>query len=186
MTGSQKKQARQRFSKHLYPVKTFRGDSTRPAYTLYSLWDYPTYLAVTNELDELLEQWPRNKPRTLALLAVHTAFFENGATHWAEQLVWDEDHANIHALMLRERQRARRYAPALEAQYVQNSALAEVALIERQRRKQGPPTGRPKPLVQSNRPKSLGILKKCPPRKAMPLTLNAQLDVLLAAARVRQ
>jgi hypothetical protein len=102
MTGSQRKQARQRFSKHLYPVKTFRGDPTRTAYTLYSLWDYPTYLAITNELDELLDQWPHNQPRTLALLAVCGAFFENGATHWAEQLVWDEDHTNIHALMLRE------------------------------------------------------------------------------------
>jgi hypothetical protein len=159
MTGSQRKQAHQRFSKHLYPVKTFRGDPTRTAYTLYSLWDYPTYLATTNELDELLDQWPHNQPRTLALLAVCGAFFENGATHWAEQLVWDEDHTNIHALMLRERQRARRSDPTLEARYGQNSALAEAALVERKRRKQGPPTGRSRPLEQLNRPRSLIRLK---------------------------
>lgn len=91
MTGSQKKQFRKQFGQHRYPVRTFRGDPTRPAYTLYSLWDYPTYLAATNELDELLDQWPHNRPRVLALLAVHAAFYENGATHWAEQLVWDED-----------------------------------------------------------------------------------------------
>lgn len=186
MTGSQKKQYRQRFGQHRYPVKTFRGDPTRPAYTLYSLWEYPTYLAAANELDELLERWPYNKPRTLALLAVRTAFFDNGATHWAEQLVWDEDQANIHALMLRERQRSRRYDSALEAQYAQKFALAEAALVESQCRKQGPPTGRPPLLVQPNRPKRLGSLKKRLPQKATPLTLNAQLDVLFAAARVGQ
>jgi len=142
MTGSQKKQFRKRFGQHRYPVKMFRGDPTRPAYTLYNLWDYATYLAAANELDELVGEWPRNQPRTLALLEVRTAFFENGATHWAEQLVWDEDQANIHARMLRERQRARRCDPVLEAQHAQKAVLAEVALVESQRRKQGPPTGR--------------------------------------------
>jgi hypothetical protein len=156
----------------------------RPAYTLYSLWEYSTYLAAANELDELLDQWPRNRQRTVALLAVRTAFFENGATHWAEQLVWDEDQANIHALMLRERQRARRYDPALAAQYAQNSVLAEAALVDSQRRKQGPPTGRPRLPVRPDRPKDLHRLKECLPRKSISLTLNAQLDVLFEAARV--
>ena len=87
MTRSQRKQFRKRFGQHHYPVKTFRGDPTRPDYTLYSLWDYPTYLAAMNELDELIDQWPRNRPRTVSLLAVRATFFANGATHWAEQQV---------------------------------------------------------------------------------------------------
>lgn len=142
MTKSQKMQFRQQFGRHRYPVKTFRGDPTRPAYTLYSLWEYPTYLAVINELDELLEQWPHNRPRTLALLAVRAAFYENGAPHWAEQLIWDEDQSNIHALMLRERQQARRPDPDRTACHTQHGAQAEVALVESQRCKQGPPTGK--------------------------------------------
>ena len=32
MTRGQKKQFRQRFRQHRYPIKTFRGDPTRPAY----------------------------------------------------------------------------------------------------------------------------------------------------------
>lgn len=184
MTGSQRKQFCKRFNKHHYPVKTFKGDPTRPAYTLYSLWEYSTYLAAVNELDELLDQWPHNKQRTVALLAVRTAFFENGATHWAEQLVWDEDQANIHALMLRERQRARRDDSALAAQHAQNSVLAEAALVESQRRKQGPPTGRPRRPVRPDRAKDLHKLKKRMLKKSISLTLNAQLDVLFAAARV--
>jgi len=158
MTGSQKKQARQRFSKHLYPVRTFRGDPTRPAYTLYSLWDYPTYLAATNEMDELLEQWPHNQPRVLALLAVHAAFFENGATHWAEQLVRDEDQTSVHALMLRERQRARRLDPEQAARHAQHLAQAEAALVESQRRKQGPQTGKvPRRAQRPKGPKPVHI-----------------------------
>ena len=160
MTGSQEKQLHKQFNKHLYPVKTFSGDPSRPSYTLYSLWEYSTYLAAANELDELLEQWPRNKQRTVALLAVRTAFFENGATHWAEQLVWEEDQANIHAQMLRERQRARRDDPALAAQHAQNAVLAEAALVESQRPKQGPPTGRLRPFGRRDRPKHLHRLKK--------------------------
>lgn len=138
MTGSQKKQFRQ----HRYLVKTFRGDPTRPAYTLYSLWEYPTYLAAANELDELLEQWPYHQPRTLALLAVRAAFYENGATHWAEQLVWDENQTNIHSLMLSERQQVRRLDPKQAARHAQHAAQAEAALAESQRRKQGPQTGK--------------------------------------------
>lgn len=142
MTRGQKKQLRRLFSKHLYPVKTFRGDPTRQPYTLYSLWDYPTYLAVQNELDELLEQWPHNQQRTIALLAVCAAFYENGSTHWAEQLVWDENQTNIHSLMLRERQQARRLNAELEARHAQHIAQAEAVLVESQRRKQGPQIGK--------------------------------------------
>ena len=133
---------RKRFCAHLYPVKTFRGDPTRPAYTLYSLWDYPTYLAAANELDELVAQWPQNRPRTVALLAARAAFYDNGAPHWEVGMVYDEDQVNIHGLMLRERQWGRRYDQVLTAQHLQNFALAEAALVESQRRKQGPPTGK--------------------------------------------
>ena len=142
MTGSQKRQFRQRFQAHLYPVKTFRGDPTRPAYTLYSLHKYPTYLAAMNELDELVDQWPRNRPRTVALLAVRQAFFDNGAVHWAVEMVADEDQENVHGLMLNERQWVQRSDPEKAARHAQNFALAEAALVESQRRKQGPPTGK--------------------------------------------
>lgn len=142
MTGSQKRQFRQRFQAHHYPVKVFRGDPTRPAYTLFSLHQYPTYLAAMNELDELVDQWPRNRPRTVALLAVRKAFFDNGATHWEVGMAHDEDQENIHALMLWERQRSRRFDPILAARHAHHTALAEAALVESQRRKQGPPTGK--------------------------------------------
>jgi hypothetical protein len=154
MTGSQKKQFRQ----YRYPVKTFRGDPTRPAYTLYSLWEYPTYLPAANELDELLEQWPHHQSRTLALLAVRAAFYENGATHWAEQMVWDEDHTNVHALMLRERERARLLDPVQAARYAQHLAQAKAALVESQRRKQGPQTGKiPRRAQRPEEPKPVLI-----------------------------
>lgn len=130
------------FCRHHYPVKTFRGDPTRPAYTLYSWWDYPTYLAALNELDELLEQWPHNRARTVALLAAQQAFYENGAPHWAEGLVHAEDRENVHGWMLQERRWARRRDPERAARYVEHQALAEAALVESQRRKQGPPTGK--------------------------------------------
>jgi hypothetical protein len=180
MTGSQKKLLRQRFKKHIYPVKTFQGDPTRPAYTLYSLWDYSTYLAASNELDELVDQWPQNQPRTIALLAVRAAFFENGATHWVEQLVWSENQVNIHALMLNERQRARRHAPTLEVRHTKNLVLAQAVLAESQRRKQGPPTGSLRPSVQKRKPKCLYSLRKYLPRKKKSLlpTPNAQLNIL--------
>ena len=133
---------RQRFQAHLYPVKTFRGDLTRPAYTLYSLHQYPTYLAAMNELDELVDQWPRNRPRTVALLAVRQAFFDSGAVHWAVEMVADEDQENVHGLMLNERQWVQRSDPEKAARYAHNFSLAEAALVESQRRKQGPPTGK--------------------------------------------
>ena len=142
MTGSQKKQFRKRFQAHLYPVKTFRGDPGRPAYTLFSLHKYPTYLAAMNELDELVDQWPRNRPRTVALLAVRQAFFDNGAVHWEAGMVADEDQANVRGLMLNARQWGQRSDPAKAARHALNFALAEAALVESQRRKQGPPTGK--------------------------------------------
>jgi hypothetical protein len=150
MTGSQKRQYRQRFQAHLYPVKTFRGDPTRPAYTLYSLHKYPTYLAAMNELDELVDQWPRNRPRTVALLAVRQAFFDSGAVHWEVGMVADEDQENVHGLMLNERQWVERSDPEKAARHAHNFALAEAALVESQRRKQGPPTGKgPRPARQA-------------------------------------
>ena len=141
MTGSQKRQMRKQLWGHLYPVKTYRGDPTRPAYTRYSLYQYPTYLAAMNELDELVEQWPRNRQRTVALLALHQNFYDNGSTHWEVEMAHAEDQTNIHALMLWERRRARWQDPEREARKVRNHALAEAALVESQRRKQGPKTG---------------------------------------------
>jgi hypothetical protein len=158
MTRSQKKQLRRQFSKHRYPVKTFQGDPTRPAYTLYSLWEYPTYLAAANELDELLEQWPRNQARTVALLAVRTAFFDNGAPYWDVEAVHAQDQENIHSLMLWERRWRRRIDPKQDVQYNRNSALAEAALVESQRRKQSPSTGKvPRGVVWLSRPKPVHI-----------------------------
>ena len=142
MTGSQKRQFRQRFQAHLYPVKTFRGDPTRPAYTLFSLHQYPTCLAAMNELDELVDQWPRNRPRTVALLAVRQVFFDSGAVHWAVEMVADEDRENVHGLMLNERQWVQRSDPEKAARHAHNFALAEAALVESQRRKQGPRRGK--------------------------------------------
>ena len=150
MTGSQRRQFRQRFQAHLYPVKTFLGDPTRLAYTLYSLHQYPTYLAAMNELDELVDQWPRNQSRTVALLAVRQAFFDSGAVHWAVEMVADEDQENVHALMLNERRYGQRFDLEKAARHAQNFALAEAALVESQRRKQGPPTGkRPRQAPQA-------------------------------------
>jgi len=182
MTGSQKKQFRKRFLPHHYPVKTFRGDPTRPAYTLYNLWEYPTHLAASNELDELLDQWPRSWQRTVALLAVQRAFYENGAPHWAEEQVWVEDQTNVHALMLRERQRERRFNPTLEAQHAAHVRLAHAALAESQRRKQGPPTGRPSQPARRNQPKRLGLRGEQPLRPSRLFVLNEQLNALLLTA----
>ena len=157
MTGSQRRQFRQRFQAHHYPVKVFRGDPTRPAYTLYCLWKYPTYLAAMNELDELLDQWPRNRPRTVALLAVRKAFFDNGATHWEVGMVHDEDQENVHGLMLNERRQRQWVDPKKAARHAQHFALAEAALVESQRRKQGPKTGKgPRQAPRApRRPKTL-------------------------------
>jgi hypothetical protein len=157
MTGSQKKRICQRFRDHRNPVRTFRGDPTRPAYTLYCLWKYPTYLAAANELDELIEQWPRNQARTVALLAVRAAFFENGATHWDVETVHVEDQENIHALMLQERRRKRAWNAELCDRYEQHYQLAEAAFVESQRRKQGPPTGSPKPSAPRGRVKTVQL-----------------------------
>jgi hypothetical protein len=142
MTGSQKRQFRQRFQAHHYPVKVFQGDPTRPGYTLYSLWEYATWLAAMNELDELIDLWPQNRPRTVALLAVQQAFYDNGAPHWAEEAVRGEDRTNIHAQMLYWRRIMRRRYPDSVARYAEHQVLAEAALVESQRRKQGPPTGK--------------------------------------------
>ncbi|MCI1189884.1 hypothetical protein MON38_20875 [Hymenobacter sp. DH14] len=95
-----------------------------------------------NELDELVDQWPRNRQRTVALLAVRQAFFDNGAVHWEVGMVADEDQENVHGLMLNERQWVQRSDPAKAARHARNFALAEAALVESQRRKQGPPTGK--------------------------------------------
>lgn len=58
------------------------GEPTCPKYDLHDLWKLPGYHAFSNELDELLDQWPVHQALTVALLAVRQAFFTNGATHW--------------------------------------------------------------------------------------------------------
>ncbi|MFC6226129.1 hypothetical protein ACFP2F_22995 [Hymenobacter artigasi] len=142
MTGNQLKRLIRQTRTRPYRAKIYRGDPTRPAYTLYCLWKYPTYLAAMNELDELVDQWPQNQPRTVALLAVRQAFFDNGATHWEVGMVHEEDQENVHGLMLNERRRRAWVDPGKAARHAQNFVLAEAALVERERRKQGPPTGK--------------------------------------------
>jgi hypothetical protein len=165
MTGSQKRQFRQRFQAHLYPVKTFRGDPTRPPYTLFSLYKYPTYLAAMNELDELVDQWPRNQQRTVALLAVRQAFFDSRAVHWEVGMVADEDQENVHALMLNERRGGQRFDPEKAARHARNFAQAEAALVESQRRKQGPPTGKgPRQARQAPQPAKVLVFARAQPR----------------------
>lgn len=163
MTGALKRPSQRHWRRPRCPVKTFRGDPIRPAYTLFSLRHHPTYLAVANELDELVEQWPRNRPRTVALLAARQAFFDNGATHWAVETVADEDLTNVHALMRQQREWARRQDPARAARYAHLMTLAAAALTESQRRKQGPPTGSPAPRPRLPRlPKAVRLTPAAP------------------------
>ncbi|MCI1189804.1 hypothetical protein MON38_20470 [Hymenobacter sp. DH14] len=130
---------------------------------MFSLRHYPTYLAVANELDELVEQWPRNRQRTVALLAAREAFFDAGATHWDVETVADEDLTNVHALMRQQREWARRQHPARAARYAHLMTLARAALAESQRRKQGPPTGSlPHRPRRSRPPKALRFTPAAP------------------------
>ena len=57
-------------------------------------------------------------------------------------MVADEDQENVHGLMLNERQWVQRSHPEKAARHAHNFTLAEAALVESQRRKQGPPTGK--------------------------------------------
>ena len=165
MTGNQIKRLIRQTRTSPHRAKIYRGDPNRPAYTLYCLWKYPVYLAAMNELDELLDQWPRNQPRTVALLAVSKAFFDNGATHWEVGMAHDADQENVHALMLWERQRSRRFDPALTARHAHHTALAEAVLVESQRRKQGPPTGKgPRQAPQAPQQAQALVFTRAQPR----------------------
>ena len=106
------------------------------------MWKLPRYHAFHNELDELLERWPVHQARTVALLAVRQAFFLNGATHWEVGSYQDELLVNPDVAARSARTRAREAYPALVARYERNLALAEAALVEWERRKQGPLTGK--------------------------------------------
>jgi len=56
------------------------------------------------------------------------------------------------------RERAREEYPKLAARYARHQALAEAALVERERRKQGPPTGKgPRRQRRPVRPKGVHI-----------------------------
>ena len=118
------------------------GKPPRPKYDLYDLWKLPGYHAFSNELDELLERWPVHQARTVALLAVRQAFFINGATHWEVGAYQGELLVNPDVAARSARERAREAYPELVARYARNLALAEAALTERERPKQGPPTGK--------------------------------------------
>jgi hypothetical protein len=118
------------------------GKPPRPRYTLYDFWKLPRYHAFTNELDELLEQWPAHRARTVALLAVRQAFFDNGAPHWEVGAYEDELLINPDVAARGARERVRDEYPQLAAHHARHLALAEAALVERERRKQGPPTGK--------------------------------------------
>jgi hypothetical protein len=134
------------------------GKPSRPKYDLYDLWKLPGYHAFSNELDELLERWPVYQARTVALLAVRQAFFLNGATHWEVGAYQGELLVNPDVAARSARERAREAYPELAARYEQNLALAEAALVERARRKQGPPTGKvPRRQRRAGGPKAVYI-----------------------------
>ena len=138
------------------------GQPTRPRYSLYDLWKHATYLAVENEMDELLEQWPAHRARTVALLAVQKAFFDNGATHWEEGAYWQELRTNPDVRATGARKQARAQQPAQAARYERHRLLAEAALVEHERRKQGPPTGKvPRRQPRPGGPKTVLILRRC-------------------------
>jgi len=123
-------------------LKSYRGHSTRPRYTRYDLSSYKTYLAVENEVDELLEQWPRDATRTVALLAVQEDYYLSGGVHWAVEDVAAEDKVNADGKAMWYRKAMRGRDPERLARYERHQALAQAALVERKRRKQGPPTGK--------------------------------------------
>ena len=133
------------------------GKPPRPKYTLYDLWKLSGHHAFHNELDELLERWPVYQARTVALLAVRQAFFLNGAKHWEVESYQAELLVNPDVAASSVRKRAREAYPALVARHERNLALAEAALVERERRKQGPPTGkaRRRPPQAPRSPKGL-------------------------------
>ena len=118
------------------------GKPSRPEYNLYDLWKLSGYHAFNNELDELLERWPVYQARTVALLAVRQAFFLNGATHWEVESYQRELLVNPDVAARSARTRAREAYPVLVARHERNLALAEAALVERERHKQGYPTGK--------------------------------------------
>lgn len=146
------------------------GKPGRPKYNLYDLWKLPSYHAFRNELDELIERWPVYQARTVALLAVQQAFFLNGATHWEVEAYQSELLVNPDVAVRSARLRVREAYPALVARYEQNLALAEAALVERERRKQGPPTGkaRRRPPQAPRSPKGLRLAPVKPGRNSRP------------------
>ena len=87
--------------------------------------------------------------------------------------------------MLSERRRERWYDPELAARYLHNYALAEAALVESQRCKQGPPTGTPRLLPRRGRVK-LVQLPRLLAGQANPTVSSAlhRVDELLQEARL--
>lgn len=146
------------------------GKPPRPEYNLYDLWKLSGYHAFHNELDELLERWPVYQARTVALLAVRQAFFLNGARHWEVESYQRELLVNPDVAALSARRRAREAYPVLVARHERNLALAEAALVERERRKQGPPTGkaRRRPPQAPRSPKGLLLTPAKPSRNSRP------------------
>ncbi|GAB3309067.1 hypothetical protein [Hymenobacter tenuis] len=89
------------------------------------------YEAASWELEQLLDQWPRNAERTLTLLAAIEEFFRQGACHWAAPVP-----PRLPEGPIEEARRARAWAhrenPALARQYLFNLTQAKETLAARE------------------------------------------------------
>ncbi|GAC1371345.1 MAG: hypothetical protein NVS3B25_17810 [Hymenobacter sp.] len=87
--------------------------------------------AASHEVEQLLDEWPQQSERTLALLAALREFFRLGACHWPEP-----EPPRLPEGPLYEARRARAWAhrenPALARQYRLNREQAEQALAARE------------------------------------------------------
>lgn len=103
---------------------------SRPNYQVEDLQRLQTYQAVANELDELLEQWPADMERVLALLAVRQAFdATGGARLWDERVMFEPMHPEREQLL--ERSAKRRENPDLATRHRQSRRQARHLLARR-------------------------------------------------------
>ncbi|WP_426491503.1 hypothetical protein [Hymenobacter sp. 102] len=89
------------------------------------------YEAASWELEQLLDQWPRNAERTLTLLAAIEEFFRQGACHWPAPVPLRLPEGPIEEAR-RARAWAHRENPALARQYLFNVTQAKAALAARE------------------------------------------------------
>ena len=102
----------------------------RPVYHVEDLQRLQTYQAVVNELDELLEQWPADMERVLALLAVSQAFNATGGSRqWDERVMFEPIHPE--RIQLLERFAKRQENPELATRHRQSSRQARHLLARR-------------------------------------------------------